>query len=141
MILLDTNVVSELMRAHPHPAVAAYFRGQRLGELFLPAICEGEVRYGIARLPAGRRRVEFRAAFDAFLDHGFRSRIVPYDSAGAVGYAAVRTTREAAGRPVRIPDLMIAGTALAHGAAVATRNVADFEECGIAVVNPWEHRA
>ena len=138
MILLDTNVVSELMRPAPHPAVAAYFRAQHLLEVFLPAVCEGEVRYGIVRMPAGRRRDDLAAAFRAFLDQGFGARVVAYDSACAAGYASVRTARERAGRPVKIPDLQIAGTALAHGAAVATRNVADFQGCGIVVINPWE---
>ena len=68
------------------------------------------------------------------------ARVIAYDSACAAGYAAVRTSRELAGRPVKIPDLQIAGTALAHGAAVATRNVPDFEDCGVTVLNPWEHR-
>ena len=141
MILLDTNVVSELMRPIPHPAVAAYFRAQNLDELFLSAVCEGEIRYGIARLPTGRRRDDLAAAFRAFLDQGFRARVIAYDSACAAGYAAMRVARETVGRPVKIPDLQIAGTALAYRAAVATRNVADFEDCGIVVVNPWEQEA
>lgn len=141
MILLDSNVASELMRPAPYPAVAAYFHAQQIETLFLPAVCEGEIRYGIARLAPGRRRDELSAAFRAFLDRGFRARVVAYDGACAAGYAAVRIAREKAGRPVRTSDLMIAGTALAHGAMVATRNVPDFAECGIAVVNPWEHGA
>ena len=138
MILLDTNVVSELMRPAPHPAVAAYFRAQRVSDLFLPAICEGELRYGIARLPAGRRRDDLAAAFHAFLDQGFRERVIAYDSTCVAGYADARIAREMAGRPVKTPDLQVIGTALAHGAAVATRNVADFGGCGILVINPWE---
>lgn len=141
MILLDSNVVSELMRPAPHPSVAAYFQAQRLDTVFLPAVCEGEIRYGIARLAPGRRRAELSAAFRAFLDRGFRARVIAYDGACAACYAVARVARERAERPVKTPDLMIAGTALAHGAAVVTRHVADFESCGIALIDPWQHRA
>jgi toxin FitB len=95
-------------------------------------------RKGIARLPAGRRRDRLAAAFQTFLAEGFSGRIIAFDSACAAAYADIRVRREAAGLPVAIPDAMIAGTALAYGATVATRNIADFARCGIMVENPWD---
>ena len=137
MILLDTNVLSELMRPAINREVAAFVAAQPGEELFTASLCEAEIRYGIARLPAGRRRDSLEAAFRTFVTTGFAGRILAFDSACAEGYAMVRTRREAAGLPISIPDALIAGTALAHGAAVATRNVGDFSECGVAVVDPW----
>lgn len=138
MILLDTNVLSELMRPAINPQVAAFLAAQPGEELFTASLCEAEIRYGIARLPGGRRRDGLDAAFRRLIVIGFASRTLPFDSTCAEGYATVRTRREAAGLPVSIPDALIAGTALAHGATVATRNVADFAGCGVAVIDPWQ---
>lgn len=138
MIVLDTNVVSELMRTIPDERVNAFVQVRPLEDLAITAVSEAEIRYGIARMPSGRRRDELGAAFVAFLDQGFRQRVLSFDSACAIGYSVVRSRRESAGRPVKIPDAMIAGTAFAHSAAVATRNVTDFAACGILVINPWD---
>jgi toxin FitB len=138
VILIDTNVISELMRPAIAPAVAACLRAQDPETLFTASLSEAEIRYGIARLPPGRRRDTLATAFQAFLAQGFAGRITAFDSACAAGYATIRVRREAAGLSVSIPDAIIAGTALAHGATVATRNVADFAECGIAITNPWD---
>src|SRR5215472_1930486 len=125
------------MRAPIDPAVVAWTRSQAMDELFTASLCEAELRYGIARLPAGRRRTELEAAFGTLLTQGFAYRVIAFDSACAVGYATIRVRREAAGRPIEMADAMIAGTALAHGAAVATRNITDFSDCGVAVIDPW----
>lgn len=138
MILLDTNVISALMRPVIDPAVATYLQAAPPDTLFTTSLCEAEIRYGIARLPPGRRRDTLAAAFQVFRRDGFADRILVFDSACAAAYAAIRVRREAAGLPIAIPDAMIAATALAHGATVATRNVADFSQCGIAVNNPWD---
>ena len=138
MILLDTNVLSELMRPATNPQVAAFLAAQPAEELFTASLCEAEIRYGLARLPSGRRRDSLETAFQTFITTGFAGRILAFDSACTEGYAAVRTRREAAGLPISIPDALIAGTGLAHGATVATRNVADFVGCGVAVVDPWQ---
>ena len=138
MILLDTNVISELMRPAPAPAVVAFLRGQTLADVFTSSVGEAEIRYGIARRPAGRRRDELEAAFAAFMAEGFGDRVMGFDRACAAGYAMARTAREAIGQPVTLPDALIAGTALAFGATIATRNVGDFAQCGVPVVNPWE---
>lgn len=138
MILLDTNVISALMRPHVDPAVAAYLHTRSADTLFTASLCEAEIRYGIARMPSGRRRDGLAAAFQTFLAEGFSGRIIAFDSACAAAYADIRVRREAAGRPVAIPDAMIAGTAHAYGATVATRNIADFADCGVLVENPWD---
>ena len=138
MILLDTYVISELMRPAIAPAVAAYLQAQDPETLFTASLCEAEIRYGITRPPAGRRRDALDAAFHCFLAEGFAARVIVFDSACAESYAAVRVRRETVGLPISLPDAMIAGTALAHGATVATRNMVDFSSCGIAVANPWD---
>jgi hypothetical protein len=114
MILLDTNVISELMCPAMAPAVAAYLQAQDPGTLFTASLCEAEIRYGIARLPVGRRRDALDAAFRSFLAEGFAARVIAFDGACAEGYAAVRVRREPAGLPVSIPGTMIAGTSVAN---------------------------
>jgi toxin FitB len=138
VILLDTNVVSELMKPDVDAAVAAFIASKLIAELFLPSLVVAEIRYGIGRLPAGRRRDELEQDFEAFLQAGFASRILPFDAACAQGYATARIAREQAGRPVQIQDALIGGVALVHGAPLATRNIADFEGYGLSLINPWE---
>lgn len=140
MILLDTNVVSELMRAEPAGAVLAWFGAQDAAALFLSAISEAELRAGVAVLPAGRRRETLLAAVDAVTEQDFAGRLLPFDSAAARAYADVHARRRAAGRPIAEADCQIAAIAAARGLAVATRNTGDFQGCGIAVIDPWRHR-
>jgi predicted nucleic acid-binding protein len=138
VILLDTNVVSELMKQQVHPAVESFIETKRTEELFVPSIVVAEIRYGVSRLPMGQRRRQIEAKFDAFLQRGFASRILPFDVACAAGYATARTAREQAGRPVGVQDALIGGLALAHGATLATRNIADFDGYGLSLVDPWQ---
>lgn len=137
MLLLDTNVIFELMRLSPSPRVTAFIRQQEIDTLFMSSLSEAEIRYGLFRLPRGRRRDFLFDSFQRFLALGFDGRIIAFDSAAVAAYAGIRTRREQTGLPVTIPDAMIAATALAYGASVATRNVGDFIGCGIGVVNPW----
>jgi predicted nucleic acid-binding protein len=137
VILLDTNVISELMRPSPSPRVIDFIRQQQTDTLFISSLAEAEIRYGIFRLPRGRRRDFLADSFQRFLALGFDGRIIAFDSAAAAAYAEIRTRREQSGLPVTIPDAMIAATALACGASVATRNVAYFIACGIGVMDPW----
>jgi predicted nucleic acid-binding protein len=141
VILVDTNVVSELVRLRPEPTVEAFLLKEPRNALFTAAVCVAEIRYGLARMPAGRRRDELATRIETFLTDGFEERILPFDAVCAALYGAIRAEREARGGPIEVEDAMIAATARAHGAAVATRNVADFEGCGIDVINPWEHGA
>lgn len=137
MIIIDTNVVSELMRASPEPAVLAWFAGHPADTLYLTAISEAELRTGAAILPAGQRRDRLVDAIDAMIAQDFSGRILPFDSPAARRYAAIAAARRAAGKPIMDADCQIAAIALAGAATIATRNVKDFEGCGIDVINPW----
>lgn len=137
VVLLDTNVVSELMRPVPGAAVLDWFAACDPTALHLSTISEAELRAGAAFLPPGRRRDALTAAIDAMIAEEFRGRMLGFDGAAARAYAAVAAERRAAGRPIATADCQIAAIARARGAAVATHNVADFAGCGIAVVDPW----
>lgn len=137
MILLDTNVVSELMRPRPDVRVAAFLAARRLEELFLPSLVVAEIRYGLARLPDGQRRDGLEGLFERLLSEGFGDRVLPFDASGAAAYARARAARESAGRPIALADALIAGMALAHGASLATRNIDDFDQLGLTLLNPW----
>jgi predicted nucleic acid-binding protein len=140
MILLDTNVVSELMRPAPSEAVLAWFAAQDAADLYLSAIGEAELRRGAAMLPADKRRDQLMATIDAMIAEDFAGRILPFNSAAAQAFVLVFLERRAAGRPISFADGQIAATARAQGAAIATRNTADFAGCGIAVIDPWAHQ-
>lgn len=137
MILLDTNVISELVRPVPEPAVQDFVRRHPPDSVFTSAICEAEIRYGLARMPAGRRRDELMGRVLAFLAEGFPGQILPFDSICAAHFGEIRAAREAVGKPIAVEDAMIAATAHAHGAILATRNMADFDAAGLEIVNPW----
>ena len=121
-------------------AVEIFLLERPQDELFTAAVCVAELRYGLARMAAGRRRDELAARVAAFLTDGFEGRTLPFDATCATLYGTIRAEREARGKPIEVEDAMIAATAGAHGAAVATRNVADFEDCGVVVINPWEQK-
>ena len=137
MIIIDTNVVSELMRATPDPAVLAWFAGHAADSLFLTAISEAELRTGAAILPAGQRRDRLIGAIDAMIEQDFAGRLLPFDSLAARSYAEIAAGRRSAGKPIMDADCQIAAIARACGSAIATRNVKDFEDCSIEVINPW----
>lgn len=138
MILLDTNVISELMRAEPTQIVLDWFGQHDAADLFISAITEAELRTGVAILPDGQRRDRLQLAIDAMIDQDFQSRVLPFDSLAAKAYAEIASQRRAAGRPIAEADCQIAAIARANAAMVATRNVRDFDKCGVAVINPWE---
>ncbi|MFO0181808.1 MAG: type II toxin-antitoxin system VapC family toxin [Alphaproteobacteria bacterium] len=140
MILLDTHVVSELMRPAPSEAVLAWFAAQDAADLYLSAIGEAELRRGAAMLPDGKRRDQLMATIDAMITEDFAGRILPFDSNAAQAFVLVFLERRAAGRPISFADGQIAATARAQGAAIATRNTADFAGCGLAVIDPWAHQ-
>ena len=137
MILIDTNIISELMRANPAPEVLAWFGNQNAMALHMSAVGEAELRRGAAILPGGKRRDRLIAGIDAMIAEDFAGRVLPFDSAAAMAFAAIYSDRRKAGRPISFPDGQIAATARAHGAALATRNVADFQGCGVDVIDPW----
>ena len=137
MQIVDTNVLSELMRPAPAGEVAAWFERQPLARLAITAVTVGEILYGLDRLPDGRRQADLTARFVTVVRRAFSDRVLAFDDAAAAACARIRGDRERAGRPIGINDAMIAGIARSRGASVATRNLADFEHCGIALLDPW----
>ena len=137
MFAIDTNVASELMRPEPAPAVAAWIAERHAQEMYLTAVTEAELRYGVAILPVGRRRRMLETAMTRWLDVGFRERILPFDSAAARAYAEIAADRRQAGRPIGEADCRIAAICRSRGAVLITRNVRDFIGAGIAVADPW----
>ncbi len=139
MIVLDTNVLSELLRPNPAPRVEAWLAAQDGASVYFTTVGEAELRYGVAILPAGRRRTTIGAAIEGILDEDFRDRVLPFDREASRAYAAIAAERRAAGRPISQFDCQIAAIARAHGASVATRNTGDYEGCGVEVIDPWGH--
>ena len=138
MIVLDTNVVSELMRPAPDPGVLTWVDGQPADELYLTSMTAAELLYGVALLPPGRRREQLALKVGRLIDEVFEGRVIPFDSAASVDYARIAGTRERAGAPISVVDAVIAATAAAGGAdTFATRNVSDFAGTGLTLVNPW----
>ena len=140
MIILDTNIVSELLRPVPEPKVEAWLAAQDRGKVYLTAISEAELRYGMTILADGKRRDALTEAVDAMLRGNFQDRILPFDSTAAEAYAAIAVERRGAGRPISQFDCQIAAISRAQGATVATRNTKDFEGCGIEIIDPWTGR-
>ena len=135
--LLDTNVLSELLRVRPADSVLAWFAQQPANSLFVSAVTQAEMLLGAQLLPAGKRRVQLERALEAMFSKDFGERVLPFDAAAAAAYAKVVVTRRGVGRPISQFDAQIAAIALSHRASLATRNVADFEGCGLTLSNPW----
>ncbi len=136
MILVDTNVLSELTKPEPEDRVVAWLEVNELA-LAAPTIALAELRYGIARLPRGRRRSSLLQFWQTTRDR-FRGRIFSFDERAAEMYGEVAAVAERAGRRLNVQDGQIAAIALVHGMTVATRNVGHFEATGVEIVNPWE---
>lgn len=138
MIILDTNVLSELAKSVAHRAVLAWAAGSSGTTLATTAITEAEMRFGIASLPDGRRQRDLLLAFQAVFRRVVGGRVLPFDRAATQPFADFLRLRQATGRPVGTSDAMIAAIALAGGAtAIATRNTADFADCELALIDPW----
>jgi predicted nucleic acid-binding protein len=138
VIVLDTNVLSELMRSQPAAAVFAWVSAQPRAALHTTSVNKAEILYGIATLPEGRRRAALAAAAEAMFNDDFAGRVLPFDEEAAVHYAEIVAERRREGRPIEAFDAQIAATARVAGAELATRNVGDFAGCGLTLVNPWE---
>lgn len=138
MIILDTNVVSELMRQSPEPGVVSWVDAFAISDVFITAAMAAELLYGLARMPEGRRRREVDAMVAGMLTEDFRGQILPFDAPAARHYAEIVVTRELAGRPITMADAQIAAICRDRSAGLATRNVNDFADTGIEVVNPWD---
>ena len=137
MFLLDTNVISELLRPKPDPAVDAFARQLPIEKVATTSINEAEIRYGLARLPAGRRKRDLATRIDQFFEDVLAAHVVPFDGAGARTYGEIRARCEARGHIIENEDTMIAAIAHVHAAVLVTRNIQHFIPCGIQVINPW----
>lgn len=137
MIVLDTNVVSELLRPAPTSRVADWYISQAAPEAYISAVTEAELRYGVEIMPAGRRRADLESTIERLLEREFIGRILPFDTAAAKAYATIAAERRAAGRPIQPADCQIAAIARSQGASVATRDRGGFEGTGVDLINPW----
>ena len=137
MTVLDTNVLSELMRPLPSAAVEAWFRLQRSTELFTTSVTEAEIFYGIELLTKGKRREALLLSAEAMFREDLAGRVLSFDEQAARVFARIAAKRRAAGKPISHADAQIAAMAHVRSATLATRNVEDFSDCGIRVVDPW----
>jgi predicted nucleic acid-binding protein len=138
MIVLDTNVLSEVMRPNPSPHVLNWIDRQSAGELFTTAITVAEIYYGIELLPRGKRRNSLLEAAEAIFDREFLDRALAFNSAAARIFARISARRRAAGHPMSQADAQIAAIVQLHEATLATHNLSDFEDCGVRVLDPWQ---
>lgn len=139
MIVLDTNVVSELMKAAPAQSVTDWLDAQPVSDLWLTSVTVAELMYGVARLPKGRRRTAVASAIAEMINEDFAGRIHDFDAAAAHRYGEIVVRRETLGRPISMADAEIAAICHVHGATLATRNTNDFADTGIALRDPWQH--
>lgn len=140
MFVLDTNVVSELMKPSPDRDVLAWLDTRPTRDLFVTCVTEAEIRAGVAVLPDGVRRRRLAEAADRTFTDFFAGRLLPFDSFAARTYAAMFAVRQTGGRPLDLADGQIAAIARSRRMAVATRNTRDFENVGVELENPWEAR-
>jgi predicted nucleic acid-binding protein len=138
VIILDTNVISELLRPQPAELVIRRLKAFRSADRFTTAITEAEIRYGLAILPAGRRRHSLQVEIDRIFREIFSERILPFDSDAVRAYSEIAAERRARGIPISQSDAQIAGITRVHAATLITRNYRDFQGCRFPVVNPWE---
>jgi toxin FitB len=137
LIVLDTNVVSEMMRAEPDKRVMHWLNEQRSDDLWLTAVNTAELMFGVARLPEGARKQQLSSVLASTFENDFSGRILSFDAEAAEVFAGLAAMREAAGRIGSLADTQIAAICLLHRATLATRNVKHFEDAGLPLINPW----
>jgi toxin FitB len=137
VIILDTNVLSALMRTIPDAAVLEWLDRQPADSVWITSITLFETRFGLALLPAGRRRQVLEAEFDDLLKEDLENRVLDFDSAAATAAASLAAARQKSGRPVDMRDTQIAGIVLARRATLATRNIRHFVDLKISIIDPW----
>ena len=139
MIVLDTNVLSEVIKVTPHPAVRNWFIGLQPEDVCITAITEAELRYGAEILPEGKRKTSLLEAIDSTITMAIGGGTLPFDRAAAEHYALIAAARRRAGRPTSQSDCQIAAIVRARKSVLATRNIKDFIDCGITLVDPWNN--
>jgi toxin FitB len=137
MIILDTNVLSEVFRPSPSEGLLRWMGAQEPLSVFTTAITQAEVLYAIEMLPAGKRRTRLLAAVEKVLADEFHGRVLPFDEDAARVFPKIVVGRNALGRPISQFDAIIAAIARSRRAVLATRNTSDFDHCGIRIINPW----
>lgn len=138
MIILDTNVLSELMKTEPNERVLSWLRHKPRSTLFITTITQAEVYFGIGLLPVGKRRQQLETTIEQTFEVDFQGRILPFDSLAARRYGQIASVRRQKGLPISTADAQIAAIASIHDAIFATRNTSDFLECGLQLLNPWD---
>lgn len=138
MIILDTNVISETFRPVPDRAVAGWLREQPLNQVFVTSVNKAELLTGLALMSDGKRKQALADVIERFFEESLMTPVLGFEEDAAIQYARIFSQRRKSGRPISEMDCEIAAIALTHGYAVATRNVVDFENCGIGIINPWE---
>jgi toxin FitB len=138
VIILDTNVLSELMRAVPDPAVLNWLDRQPSRSVWITCISLMEIRIGLFRMAAGKRRERMLEEFEVILREEIQGRYAPFDAAAATQTASLMVLRNLKGRPMEYRDALIAGTVLSTNAVLATRNIGHFSDLGVNLVNPWD---
>jgi predicted nucleic acid-binding protein len=138
MILLDTNVISEMMKENPNPAVAAWFKKQQNAELFITTLSVAEIGYGISLLPEGKRKQRLDDAANLMFKTLFADKIVAFDYEAARHYAWVQTARKTAGKTISVIDAELAAICKGTASALATRNIKDFTDLKLELINPWD---
>lgn len=138
MLVLDTNVLSELIHPQGDRRIVAWVdRIRGTNEVALTAVTAAELRFGVRRLPDGMRKSQLNRALEAMLAHDFPGAVMPFDEPASIHYAAIVASRETQGRPISIADAQIAAICRKNGAELATRNMRDFADCGIRLLDPW----
>lgn len=138
MIVLDTNIISEVMRPQPSSAVLAWLNRQHSPDLFITTVTIAEIGYGLRVLADGQRRRILQNRFEQFIAQGFEYRILNFDKPAAQVYAEIMGHRKEMGKPMSFPDAQIAAMTRTHNFNLATRNSKDFDNCGIDLINPFE---
>jgi len=138
MIVLDTNVLSETLKPLPNAAVVAWMAVQPRSTLFTTTVVEAEILYGVAVLADGARKTQLQAALKAIFTEDLSGQVIPFDRDCAEAYAGIAANRKNSGQPISQFDAMIAAATASRGATLATRNLRDFADCGIRLINPWE---
>jgi predicted nucleic acid-binding protein len=140
MILLDTNLISELNKPDADQHVLDWWQAQHADSLYLSAITEAELRHGVLLLPARKRRSKLAEIITAIVTRDFGGKILPFDSTAAIAYAEIAAHRRRIGRPIGELDCQIAAIAKSLNASLATRDTGGFADCGVVLINPWKVR-